>query len=123
MTCIFCETHDVLFENDTAKCFFDHYPVSKGHLLIVPKRHEANFFELSSQEKHDMDELLEHSKTYLDEHEHPDAYNVGINVGKAAGQTVFHCHVHLIPRYTNDVENPIGGVRGVIPQKQHYQSK
>lgn len=121
MACVFCELTQILFENEWAKCFLDQNPVSNGHILIVPKRHEASFFELTKAEKLAIDELLEKCKKYDDEKFNPDAYNVGINIGEASGQTVLHCHVYLIPRYENDVENPIGGVRGVIPEKQKYK--
>lgn len=119
--CPFCKIANKVFENNLAQAFYDDYPVTKGHLLIIPKRHEADYFNLSGDERRAIHELVELGKSKLDMEEKPDAYNIGINIGEAAGQTVFHCHVHLIPRYFGDVENPVGGVRGVIPEKQNYR--
>lgn len=119
--CPFCKIANKVFENNLAQAFYDDYPVTKGHLLIIPKRHEADYFNLSEDERRAIHELVELGKSKLDMEEKPDAYNIGINIGEAAGQTVFHCHVHLIPRYFGDVENPVGGVRGVIPEKQNYR--
>ena len=100
--------------------FFDSFPVSPGHALIIPKRHVASYFELSDQERDEMTKLMLSVKQKLEERFHPDGYNIGVNVNQAAGQSVFHCHMHLIPRYKGDVANPKGGVRGVIPSKQNY---
>ena len=91
-----------------------------GHVLIVPVRHVANYFGTTRDEKLAMLELLERAKVLVDEKFAPAAYNVGINIGETAGQTIMHAHMHLIPRYTADVKNPRGGVRGVIPGKQFY---
>ena len=99
---------------------FDGFPVSKGHVLIIPKRHVADYFDLTDEEIMAMQHMMKEIKGRLDEEFSPDGYNVGINVNEAAGQTVFHVHMHLIPRYRGDVENPRGGVRGVIPHKQKY---
>lgn len=110
----------VVLENELAFAIYDGYPVTKGHLLIVPKRHVPSFFDLSIIERGAMLSLLEKSKLHLDSLYHPDAYNIGINDGEAAGQTIMHCHLHLIPRYIGDTTNPRGGVRGVIPNKQSY---
>lgn len=120
MACVFCDKDNSLFENELAVCFFDTFPVNKGHLLIVPKRHVADYFGLSAEEKSAMDELLLKGKDHIIEAYSPDAFNIGVNCGEEAGQTIFHCHVHLIPRYQGDVEQPRGGVRGVIPAKQSY---
>ena len=100
--------------------FYDGYPVSPGHALIIPKRHVANYFDLTNHEREAMNVVLQYVKQKVDERFHPDGYNIGINVGEYAGQSVFHCHMHLIPRYKGDVKNPKGGVRGVIPSKQKY---
>ena len=100
--------------------FFDGFPVSPGHALIIPKRHVASFFDLTKEEQLDLLKLADEVKIIVEERYHPDGYNVGINVGEAAGQSVFHVHMHLIPRYHGDVSNPRGGVRGVIPTKQNY---
>ena len=120
MTCPFCTSKEPLLENDLALCFFDTYPVNRGHLLIIPRRHVDDYFGLSLEEKAAMDELMIKGKVYIDQHFKPDAFNIGANCGEEAGQTIFHCHIHLIPRYSGDVEKPRGGVRGVIPGKQSY---
>ncbi|MGX9822331.1 HIT family protein [Lactococcus lactis] len=119
--CPFCQMKDTIFENELAQAFYDAYPVSEGHMLITPKRHVSSYFEMTKAERKAIEELLDLSKDDLTDKFHAEAYNIGINVGKAAGQTVFHCHVHLIPRHQGDVKNPTGGVRGVIPEKQNYR--
>lgn len=98
----------------------DLYPVSPGHLLVIPNRHVADWFELTDEEQQAVMELVNLAKTRLDETLKPDGYNIGINCGEAAGQTVMHVHCHLIPRYRGDTQTPRGGVRGVIPEKQDY---
>ncbi len=122
-TCPFCELSsnpDIIAESSSAVAFLDGYPVSEGHTLIIPRRHVANYFDLTESEQQELWQLVNHCKTILEERYHPDGFNVGINVNEAAGQSVFHAHIHLIPRYKGDVENPKGGVRGVIPGKQKY---
>ena len=99
------------------------YPVSPGHALIIPKRHVASYFDLTNHEREAMNVILQYVSQKVEERYHPDGFNVGINIGEAAGQSVFHCHMHLIPRYKGDVPNPKGGVRGVIPSKQKYWYK
>ncbi|WP_244895423.1 HIT family protein [Evansella clarkii] len=118
--CPFCTIDEKFLENDLAFAIFDKYPVSKGHLLIIPKRHVSDFFDTTLEEREAFNELLEKGKSLLDEKYRPEGYNVGINCGETAGQTIFHVHVHLIPRYEGDMKNPAGGVRGVIPEKQKY---
>ena len=121
--CPFCKLNpkvELVSETATTVAFFDGYPVSKGHTLIIPKRHVTNYFDLSFEEQQDLWQMVNHCKTILEERLHPDGFNVGINVNEAAGQSVFHVHIHLIPRYKRDVENPKGGVRGVIPKMQKY---
>jgi len=98
----------------------DRYPVSLGHTLIIPVRHVADFFALTAEERDACLSLLDEMKAALDREFSPDGYNVGINVGAAAGQTVPHVHFHLIPRYAGDLPDPRGGVRGVIPERQKY---
>jgi diadenosine tetraphosphate (Ap4A) HIT family hydrolase len=120
MTCVFCQINDIVLENELAIAFYDKYPVNKGHLLIIPKRHVEQYFDLTDQERSAIDQLLFEGKKIIDEQYQPDGYNIGINCGEAAGQTVFHVHVHLIPRFKGDMEDPRGGVRGVIPEKQIY---
>ena len=121
--CPFCKLNskvELICETATAVAFFDGYPVSEGHTLIIPKHHVANYFDLSVEEQKDLWHMVNHCKTILEKRYHPDGFNVGINVNEAAGQSVFHVHIHLIPRYKGDVENPKGGVRGVIKEKQTY---
>lgn len=121
--CPFCHLDpivEVICESDMCVAFYDGFPVSPGHALIIPKRHVASYFDLTNQEREAMTQMMLDVKQKLDEHFHPDGYNIGINVGEDAGQSIFHCHMHLIPRYKGDVANPKGGVRGVIPNKQKY---
>lgn len=118
--CLFCRPDGILFENELAYAKPDKFPVNPGHLLIIPKRHVADFFLTSNTEKVALLSLLDEAKHYLDGKHAPAGYNVGINVGEVAGQTISHVHVHLIPRYRGDMENPRGGVRGVIPSRQSY---
>jgi diadenosine tetraphosphate (Ap4A) HIT family hydrolase len=94
--------------------------VSPGHTLLIPKRHTGSFFDLSEQERWDLLALLDRAKLVLDEEFQPQGYNLGINDGAAAGQTVPHLHVHLIPRFEGDLPDPRGGVRWVIPEKAKY---
>lgn len=120
--CIFCgkpET-EALCENDLARAFFDKYPVSEGHVLITPKRHAATYFDATKEELAAIYELTKKVKEILDERYNPDGYNFGVNVGLAAGQTIFHLHVHVIPRHIGDVEDPSGGVRKVKPNLVNY---
>ena len=113
-------------ENETTFGTLDGYPVGRGHTLIVPKRHVASFFETTEQERDDifrgLFEARQVIERQLEKHEYPkpDGYNIGINDGRAAGRTVDHLHVHLIPRYDGDMKDPKGGVRGVIPERQSY---
>ena len=121
--CPFCHLApavEVVCESDICVAFYDGFPVSPGHALIIPKRHVASYFDLTNQEREAMTQMMLDVKQKLDERFHPDGYNIGINVGEDAGQSIFHCHMHLIPRYKGDVANPKGGVRGVIPSKQKY---
>lgn len=118
--CIFCDKKPVV-ESDLAKCFYDIYPVSNGHMLVVPKRHVESYFELTDAEQSEVWALVNVMKDRLNSELRPDGFNVGINVGSYAGQTVNHAHIHLIPRYKGDMDDPTGGVRGVIPHKQKYE--
>ncbi|RRK10113.1 HIT family protein [Lactiplantibacillus garii] len=113
--CIFCQSQPYVLENDLAAAFYDIHPVSRGHLLIIPKQHYPTFFDVPPADRDAMLQLLTTAKDYLEKRFHPDGYNVGINVGPAAGQTVMHCHVHLIPRYQGDVPDPRGGIRKMLP--------
>lgn len=120
LNCIFCNRSDIIIENELALAFYDKFPVNEGHILIVPKRHVEDYFGLNEDEVVAINELLHQCKQILDEEYSPDGYNIGMNCGEYAGQTIFHCHVHLIPRYKGDVAEPRGGVRGVIPAKRSY---
>ena len=120
MSCPFCDAEGEVFGNELAYAKFDAFPVSPGHLLIIPRRHAAEWFDLTDAEECAVFSLVREAKALIDEQFSPDGYNIGINCGEAAGQTIFHVHVHLIPRYAGDVENPRGGVRGVISAKQNY---
>ena len=124
--CPFCkriEAHDIVAENDLAAAMADTYPLTQGHRLIVPRRHEPDFFSLSGDEQRAIWELMKIVKAALDEEFKPDAYNIGINAGREAGQTVFHTHLHLIPRYRGDVPDPRGGIRWMFPEKAKYWEK
>jgi diadenosine tetraphosphate (Ap4A) HIT family hydrolase len=101
----------------------DGFPISTGHTLLIPKRHIGSFFELTADERHSLLVLLDTAKEVLDAELRPDGFNIGINDGPAAGQTVPHLHIHLIPRYQGDLADPRGGVRWIIPEKADYWSK
>lgn len=120
--CVFCDKAP-LIGTDLAKCFYDNYPVTNGHLLVVPKRHVESYFELTSQEQTGLWALVNYMREYLSDEFNPEGFNVGLNDGVVAGQTILHAHVHLIPRYKGDMDDPAGGVRGVIPEKQKYERK
>ena len=125
-SCIFCEMaqqqRDVEIVAQYKHCFVikDRYPVSPGHLLIIPYQHTDNWFTAPIEVRNEVIEILDQSKNFLDEKYHPGGYNIGMNCGETAGQTVMHLHVHLIPRFKGDMEDPRGGIRGVIPSKQKY---
>ena len=118
--CIFCQMKDYILENELAYAIYDKYPVGKGHMLFIPKRHVKDFFDITKEEREAIFELIDEGKKLLDKKYSPDSYNVGINCGEHAGQTIMHVHVHLIPRYIGDMKDPTGGVRGVIPYKMKY---
>ena len=121
-SCPFCKpiASNVVLQNSFCYARYDGFPVSPGHLLIVPFRHEASFFGLRPEEREAGMELVLRGKELLEVQRRPDGFNIGINIGQAAGQTIWHAHVHLIPRYRGDIDNPRGGVRGVIPEKRTY---
>jgi diadenosine tetraphosphate (Ap4A) HIT family hydrolase len=118
--CLFCAPHGITRQNQYAYCTRDSYPVSRGHALIIPFRHCADFFELDPEEHAACCELLVAERDAIAEEFEPDGYNVGVKVGPAGGQSVFHVHVHLIPRYQGDHPRPHGGVRHILPDKAHY---
>ncbi|MCK9592412.1 MAG: HIT family protein [Methanoregula sp.] len=115
-TCPFCSLFgdDIIVRNTLCYARWDRFPVSKGHLLIIPFRHTPDYFTLTSEEKLALAELIEECKTIVDANFIPDGYNIGYNIGSAAGQTVMHCHCHVIPRYKGDTDNPRGGMRRVV---------
>lgn len=121
MNCPFCnlDPDRIKASNQHALLLHDLYPVSEGHSLVIPKRHISSYFELTKTELLAMNDLLFQRKRELEEAGITN-FNIGVNIGKHAGQTVYHCHIHLIPRQKGDVEKPMGGVRGVIPSKQGY---
>jgi diadenosine tetraphosphate (Ap4A) HIT family hydrolase len=123
--CLFCSvpSSELTLDRPLAMARRDTYPVSPGHTLIIPKRHVVSFFETTDEERLAMCRLLDEVKAMLDEKHKPDGYNIGINGGEAAGQSVMHLHIHLIPRYKGDRPDPKGGVRWVLPEKATYKKK
>ncbi len=124
--CLFCniKNNDILTDNKFAYATYDSYPVSKQHCLIIPKRHVKDYFDLTENEVIGCDQLIKNMKKLIQKNDNSvKAFNIGVNSGKLAGQSIMHCHIHLIPRREGDVENPQGGVRAVIPSKQHYVRK
>ena len=124
--CLFCniKESDLVKENDLAYASYDSYPVSEGHCLIIPKRHVKDYFDLSNDEIIACNDLIKEIKNEIIKKDNSvKGFNVGSNAGKISGQSILHCHIHLIPRRPGDVENPQGGVRSVIPLKQHYKRK
>ena len=124
--CLFCviKKEEITDENEFAYATFDSYPVSIHHCLIVPKRHIGDYFELNENEVAACNQLIKKIKNKIEAKDKTvKGFNIGVNSGKVAGQSIMHCHIHLIPRREGDVENPQGGVRGVIPSKQHYTRK
>jgi len=120
--CPFCTpSAPVVASNASAFAIRDAFPVSVGHTLIVPRRHFASWFDASDEERRALLELVDRVKLDLDRDSAPAGYNIGINDGQAAGQTVMHLHVHVIPRFTGDVDEPTGGVRFVIPERGNYR--
>lgn len=116
----FLANRERIFENSSGFVIFDKFPVSEGHCLIVPHRVYSNYFDSTEEEIIGLNYLLFQTKDFLEEKFKPSGFNIGINCGRASGQTVDHLHIHIIPRYPNDVDDPKGGVRGVIPDKQKY---
>jgi diadenosine tetraphosphate (Ap4A) HIT family hydrolase len=122
LNCPFCQLNNqqIIFQDELVISFRDGFPISPGHTLIIPKRHTPSFFELTELEHKSLLYALHIMKKKLDQDFTPDGYNIGINDGLAAGQTVMHLHVHLIPRYTGDCTDPRGGVRWIFPEKAVY---
>ena len=122
-SCLFCniENERIIAENDLAYAVRDGFPVTELHTLIIPKRHVEDYFSLTQEELLACDELMRLLKDeIMNSDSSVDGFNIGMNSGESAGQTIFHCHIHLIPRRTGDVENPRGGVRHLIPGKGNY---
>ena len=125
MTCIFCsiDTSRVIARNKLAYAIKDGFPVTQEHTLIIPHRHAETFFDLTKDEISACLNLLREQRNHIIENDSSvTGFNIGINAGASAGQTVFHCHIHLIPRRTGDVEDPRGGIRHVIPNKGYYKA-
>ncbi|MES2630819.1 MAG: HIT family protein [Patescibacteria group bacterium] len=123
--CIFCDRNNtkkntIILENELAFSRWDNFPVSEGHAEVIPKRHVASFFDLTNDEVLALYKLASETKEAIVTKYSPDAFNIGINEGEAAGRTVHHLHIHLIPRYAGDVPEPRGGVRHIIPGKGTY---
>ena len=124
--CLFCDIkeNDCAYQNNLAYASYDSYPVTNHHCLIIPRRHVSDYFDLTNEEIIACNDLIKTVKQkILYKDKTVEAFNIGVNTGKIAGQSIMHCHIHLIPRRKGDVENPQGGVRSVIPSKQHYTRK
>ena len=120
ISCPFCDPKEVIEKNKLSYAIFDKYPVSKGHILIIPFRHVSDYFVTTGAEREAISNLLCSVKKRIDQMYNPQGFTFGINNGIAAGQSIFHIHTHLIPQYSGDVEDPTGGVRNVIPGKGNY---
>lgn len=124
--CLFCSLPEknyrtVLFSSDHLYAIWDSYPVSPGHILLITKDHRSDYFELDPKEKEELHVMIRRAKEFILENDHaPDGYNIGMNCGQAAGQTIMHFHCHVIPRYRGDMRFPRGGVRHCIPEKGGY---
>jgi len=124
--CRFCVSKPgrrLIAENEYGFAAYDRHPASEGHFLVIPWRHFASYFDITDEETLALWQLVKQGKEVVEQEYHPDGYNIGINVGHWAGQSIHHLHIHVIPRYKGDVENPKGGVRGVIPARKLYDFK
>ena len=124
--CLFCNSkaRGIAYENELAYASYDTYPVSNLHCLVIPKRHFPDYFDLTNEELIACNDLIKKIKNEITKKDQTvKAFNVGTNAGKISGQSIMHCHIHIIPRRDGDVENPQGGVRSVIPKNQHYKRK
>ena len=124
-TCPFCSPlpERIVLNGSVAMALWDSYPLNPGHVLLIPRRHVASWFEATAAERDEMLRLADDSRRIVLERHSPDGFNLGINDGAAAGQTVPHLHLHLIPRYRGDMPDPRGGVRWIIPDRAVYWSK
>lgn len=120
--CPFCSpsSGQLVAEHPLAVVVRDAFPLTPGHSLVIPRRHVASFFDCTAEERAAMMELLDAAKAVLDREHRPAGYNLGLNNGRVAGQTVMHVHLHLIPRYTGDAVDPRGGVRWIFPERAAY---
>ena len=120
--CPFCAPNDddIVVKNELCYARRDRYPVTDGHMLVIPFRHVRDLFGLTDKEWCSTFALVDTCRRMIESEHSPDGYNIGFNVGRYAGQSVMHCHCHVIPRYVGDVENPTGGIRAVIPHKRLY---
>jgi len=116
--CELCTPTDVVFENALAYVRYDNHALSRGHVLAIPRRHVADFFDMTQEEQAAILELLGRARRHIEGSFAPDGYNIGVNIGKAGGQSRMHVHVHLIPRYAGDVPDPAGGIRCVLAAKK-----
>ena len=126
--CLFCELpadkFEVVDENELCLALTDSYPVTEGHCLIIPKRHAETYFDMNADEVLAATQLLQRARERIQQQDAKvTGFNIGMNSGKSAGQSVFHAHIHLIPRRDGDQENPQGGVRKIFPEKAHYRRK
>jgi ATP adenylyltransferase len=121
--CPFCNLdpdRQIIKDHLGTTAILDKYPVSLGHALVIPQRHCADYFQLTQNEKQSCWQMVDDVKEILVQKYHPDGFNIGININETAGQTIPHVHIHVIPRYHGDLQDPEGGVRGVIPDKRKY---
>jgi len=122
--CLFCDKENQKFklivDSDFTVARWDEFPVSKGHALIIPRKHIISFFDLKNEEVIELFSLLNKAKEIIQKEYQPDGFNIGVNDGEAAGRTIHHLHVHLIPRYKGDAEKPRGGIRNIIPGTKTY---
>jgi len=119
ITCDLCNPGEAVLENELAYVRYDNNSLSRGHVLVIPKRHVASFFDMTAEEQMAVLGLLNQAERLIQHMHRPDGYNIGVNIGKAGGQSRMHVHVHLIPRYVGDVADPSGGIRCVLPSKTH----
>jgi len=122
LECIFCNYYkeDYIAENELVFAVYDKFPVNEGHILVIPKRHFANYFDATREEITAIFELTKECRKILEDKYNPDGYNIGVNVNYAGGQTIMHLHQHIIPRYEGDVDNPRGGLRKLKPNLVEY---
>lgn len=123
ISCIFCNLPEnrIKLKNEYAIAIYDKYPVNEGHMLIIPRRHFKNYFEAADEEILALNNLLKEARDYLAANYNPDGYNIGVNINEPAGQTIMHLHIHLIPRYKGDIDDPRGGIRKLKKELVPYK--